>query len=107
MVVIVATAGIGVAQGPQRFFRRHPLRGSEYHQANVHSADVLFAINDKSDGPSVTQRRTGRRQPENLLANPGLAVRVRVDVSGVAANQAANLEMAQRAQSIKGLGLYL
>ncbi len=55
----------------------------------------------------MIQRSIGRRQSENLVANHGLAIRIRIHDSGVAANQAADLEMAQRAQSIKGLGLYL
>jgi len=55
----------------------------------------------------VIQRSIGRRQSENLVANHGFAIRIRIHDSGVAANQAADLEMAQRAQSIEGLGLYL
>ena len=41
----------------------------------------------------MIQRSVGRRQPEDLVTNDRLAIRIRIHDSGVAANQTADLEM--------------
>ena len=107
VVVVVASAGIGLAQHAQRLFRRHILRRFEYHQPNVHRVDDLLAIDEESARPGTIQRRIRRREPENFVAHDGIAVRIFIHDLAVCTNQAADGKMTQITQLIEGLRLYL
>jgi hypothetical protein len=104
MIVVVAAAGIGMAQDAQRLVCRHSLRRFEDNQANIHAADTLFAIDRESKGTSARERSLGRRQTEDLISNDWIAVRVGIHDPAVCANQAADFETAKIAQSVQGLG---
>jgi hypothetical protein len=107
MVVIVASAGVGFAQGAQSLSRRHALRRPEYHHSNIHPADGLFAIDAKSQKARTIKRRVRGRKADNLVTHHGLARRIRIHELTICANQASDLEMAKRTQLIKGSALHL